>query len=270
LTDGHGATRFVSFSGQPVFDDRLGFQGYRGIAHDVSAAMRAEHLQQLEHTIARILAETDGVPEALKVVVHSICELQGWAAGAFWGFDEQQGRLRWCGGWGTPAARSIAPGVTASGQTIVGALREVPGWLLGHGEPVWIAELKTDPRTAGISLSADADWRSGLFVAIRSRGAVLGVLEFYAPRIAPPDQGLIRVLRVAAAEIGHFYQRAVDMEQLRESEQRFSSTMELAAIGIAHVGHGGRFIYANPQWGTARPSCSISPSRRSRIPRTPV
>src|SRR6185295_628750 len=87
----------------------------------------------------------------------------------------------------------------------------------------------------------------GLFVAVRAHGVVLGVLEFYAPRIAPPDQGLVRVLRVAAAEIGHFYQRAVDIEQLRESEQRFSSTMELAAIGIAHVGDKGHFIYANPQ-----------------------
>ncbi len=247
LTDGHGATRFVSFSGQPIFDAELGFCGYRGIAQDVSVVMRAERLQQLEHTIARILAETDGVAGALKVLVHSICELQGWAAGAFWGHDEQQDRLRWCGGWGTPATHSIAPGANSSGQSIIGALQEAPSWLPAHGEPVWIAELKTDPRTAGTPLLADVDWSSGLFVAVRSRGAVLGVLEFYAPRIAPPDQGLVRVLRVAAAEVGHFYQRAVDIEDLRESEQRFSSTMELAAIGIAHVGDHGRFIYANPQ-----------------------
>src|SRR6185369_8152748 len=159
----------------------------------------------------------------------------------------QQGHLRWCGGWGAPAARSIAPGVSGGGQSIIGALRDVPDWLPGHGEPVWIADIKTDPRTIATRMSADVDWHSGLFVAVRSRGTVLGVLEFYAPEIAPPDPGLNRVLRVAAAEIGHFYQRAVDIDQLRESEERFSSTMELAAIGIAHVGDGGRFIYANPQ-----------------------
>jgi diguanylate cyclase (GGDEF)-like protein/PAS domain S-box-containing protein len=37
------------------------------------------------------------------------------------------------------------------------------------------------------------------------------------------------------------------MERVRESEERFSSTMELAAIGIAHVDNGGKFIYVNPQ-----------------------
>jgi diguanylate cyclase (GGDEF)-like protein/PAS domain S-box-containing protein len=247
LPDARGATRFVSFSGQPIFDDELGFQGYRGIARDVSIAMRAEQLQQLEHTIARILAETDKVQDALKVVVHSICELEGWAAGAFWGFDEQQGQLRWCGGWGAPAARSIVPGSAVVQQTVMGTLREIPDWLPRSGEPAWLAELASDPRTRDTPLTAEADWRSGLFVAVRSRGRVLGALEFYAPRIASPDQGLVRVLRVAAAEIGHFYQRAVDMEQLRDSEQRFASTMELAAIGIAHVGDGGEFIYANPQ-----------------------
>jgi diguanylate cyclase (GGDEF)-like protein/PAS domain S-box-containing protein len=242
----HGA-RFISFSGQPIFDDRHGFCGYRGIAQDVSGSMREERLQQLEHTIARILADTDGVPEALKVVIHSICELQGWSAGAFWGLDDTQERLRYCGGWGGPVVRSVAPGVPAGSESVIGALRDMPYWLPSRGEPVLVEDLANDPRTAARPLPAEFDWRSGVFVAVRSRGSVLGILEFYAARMDAPDPGLQRVLRVTAAEVGHFYQRATDMERLRESEQRFSSTMELAAIGIAHVGHGGRFIYANPQ-----------------------
>src|SRR5690606_23263396 len=47
--------------------------------------------------------------------------------------------------------------------------------------------------------------------------------------------------------LGHFYDRTLTMDRLRESEERFSSTMEFAAIGIAHVASDGRFIYANPQ-----------------------
>jgi diguanylate cyclase (GGDEF)-like protein/PAS domain S-box-containing protein len=65
--------------------------------------------------------------------------------------------------------------------------------------------------------------------------------------VAAPEPQFLRVLRVASVEIGHFYQRAVAIEKLRESEERFSSTMELAAIGIAHVEDSGRFLYANPQ-----------------------
>jgi PAS domain S-box-containing protein len=73
------------------------------------------------------------------------------------------------------------------------------------------------------------------------------VLDFYAPRIAAPDPLFVRVLHAAASELGHFYQRALAVDRLRDSEERFSSTMELAAIGISHVDHTGRFIYVNPQ-----------------------
>jgi diguanylate cyclase (GGDEF)-like protein/PAS domain S-box-containing protein len=84
-------------------------------------------------------------------------------------------------------------------------------------------------------------------VPVKSGTATIGVLEFYAPRVAAPEPQFLRVLRVASVEIGHFYQRAVAIEKLRESEERFSSTMELAAIGIAHVEDSGRFLYVNPQ-----------------------
>ena len=53
--------RYFGFSGQPVFDQRRRFKGYRGIAVDVTVQMRAERLTQLEHTVSRILAEADDV-----------------------------------------------------------------------------------------------------------------------------------------------------------------------------------------------------------------
>ncbi|HEY9183120.1 MAG TPA: EAL domain-containing protein, partial [Gammaproteobacteria bacterium] len=88
---------------------------------------------------------------------------------------------------------------------------------------------------------------TGLVVPVKAGNATVGVLDFYAPRVAAPDPRFLRMLRRLGSEIGHFYQRSVAMEELRESEQRFSSTMELAAIGIAHVDSSGRFLYVNPQ-----------------------
>ena len=40
--------------------------------------------------------------------------------------------------------------------------------------------------------------------------------------------------------------RVLEM-QLRESESRYSSTVELAAVGIAHVDEAGRFLWSNPR-----------------------
>src|SRR6185503_20819395 len=50
------SARYFHFSGQPVFDQRNKFRGYRGIARDVSVLIRAERLAQLENAIAQMLA----------------------------------------------------------------------------------------------------------------------------------------------------------------------------------------------------------------------
>ena len=91
----HAATgvRYFHFSGQPVFDQRNKFKGYRGIARDVSAQIRAERLAQLEHTIAHTLAEADDVATGLRAVIRAMCEAQSWTAGNFWSVDAQRDTL---------------------------------------------------------------------------------------------------------------------------------------------------------------------------------
>ena len=239
LSDGAGNVRHVSFSGQPMFDDKNRFAGYRGIAHDVSIQMRADRLARLEHLIARVLAENDNLQEALLALIRAICESEGWDAGNFWSVDEDKGVVRHCSGWRAGRDSFVASVLDARGG--------VPGWLAGRAEPVWIRDIGQDPRTPRSTLAETMGWNAGLLIPIKSGKKTIGVLEFYAPHIAEPDSRLQRVLCVASGEIAHFYQRVLTMERLRESDERLSSTMELAAIGIAHVDNAGRFIYVNPQ-----------------------
>src|SRR5438552_10551371 len=58
-TDSTGDVRTISTSGQPVFDDKGRFRGYRGIAKDVTKSWRAEQVLALEHAVSRSLAEAD-------------------------------------------------------------------------------------------------------------------------------------------------------------------------------------------------------------------
>ena len=239
LSDRDGNVRHVSFSGQPMFDEKRCFVGYRGIAHDVSVQMRADRLARLEHLIARVLAETDNLPDALHAVIRAICDSESWDAGNFWGVDEDKGVVRHCAGWRAGRDSFVA--------SILDARAGVPSWLTASTEPVWIRDIGRDPRTPRSPLAETMGWHAGLLIPIKSGKKTIGVLEFYAAQIAEPDVRLLRVLCVASGEIAHFYQRVLTVERLRESEERFSSTMELAAIGIAHVDNAGRFIYVNPQ-----------------------
>jgi diguanylate cyclase (GGDEF)-like protein/PAS domain S-box-containing protein len=234
-SDAAGA-RYFNLSGQPIFDQRNRFRGYRGIARDVSAVVRAERFIHLEHAIAHMLAGADDVATGLREVIRAMCDAQSWTAGNFWTVDAQRDTLRHEVGWnsGGHERRSVlSPG------------DRLPHWLT-HG-PVWIGDATRNPRTSRLEPAEPEGWSTGLLIPVKAGSATIGVLDFYAPRVAAPEPQFLKLLRNAGAEIGRFHQRAHALERLRESEERFSSTMALAAIGIAHVEDGGRFRYVNPQ-----------------------
>jgi diguanylate cyclase (GGDEF)-like protein/PAS domain S-box-containing protein len=231
-----GDARYFRFSGQPVFDARRRFKGYRGIARDVTARIRAERLAELGRRITQLLAEADDVAAGLTAVIRAMCEEQVWTAGNFWSVDPQRDTLWHEAGWnihGEGLRSVLSPG------------DRLPVWL-SHG-PVWIGDVVRDPRTSRLERVEAEGWNTGLVIPVRAGDATVGVLDFYAPHVAAPEPTFLKMLRGASAEVGRFYQRALAIERLRESEERFSSTMELAAIGIAHVDEGGRFQYVNPQ-----------------------
>jgi diguanylate cyclase (GGDEF)-like protein/PAS domain S-box-containing protein len=229
-------TRYVSFSGQPVFDERKRFTGYRGVARDVSVETREAALLQLENVVARVLTEGDNVNDGLRRVLEAMCRSQQWTTGNFWRVDEQRDVLHHVVGW--CAAQSEHRSLLTAGDRL-------PPWLMGG--PVWIGDVARDQGTQRLERVEGLGWNTALMIPVKAGQATVGVLEFCAPRVSAPDPQFLRVLRTTSSEIAHFYQRSVAVEKLRESEERFSSTMELAAIGIAHVGDGGRFIYVNPQ-----------------------
>jgi diguanylate cyclase (GGDEF)-like protein/PAS domain S-box-containing protein len=227
--------RYLSFSGQPVFE-RNKFKGYRGIARDVSEQIRGERLARLEHSIAHTIAEANDMVTGLSAVIRAMCEAQTWTAGNFWSVDAQRDTLWHEVGWnavGEDRRSVLTPG------------DRLPHWL-SHG-PVWIGDVVRDRRTSRLERAETNGWNTGLVIPVKAGGVTIGVLDFYAPRVAAPEPQFLKSLRSTSAAIGHFYQRAVALDKLRESEERFSSTMKLAAIGIAHVEEDGRFRYVNPQ-----------------------
>ncbi len=86
--------RYLSFSGQPAFDQRGRFKGYRGVAQDVSARMRAEHLAHLERLVARALAETDDFAAGVRTALRAMCKSEQWTAGNLWIVDDRTRALR--------------------------------------------------------------------------------------------------------------------------------------------------------------------------------
>jgi diguanylate cyclase (GGDEF)-like protein/PAS domain S-box-containing protein len=238
-----GSRRYISVSGEPVFDAAGRFAGYRGVGRDITQQKRGEQLLQLQHTVTRSLAEAAGPVEGAKVALRAICELEGWDCGELWRLDEAGTAMRRFADWVSPAAGERYAEVAVDyvfhrGEGLVGA-----AWQ--SGEPLWIPDASQDARVVRKSRLGRSGAHAVLLCPVHSHGEVTGVLDFMCRRIRVPDAALLEAIAAVATQLGLFLQRAEAQARLSDSEERFRRTFELAGSGLAHLGMDRRFLRVN-------------------------
>src|SRR6185436_10341093 len=142
--DADGERRYRALSGEPMFGAQGEFLGYRGVGRDTTERRREERSKAMEHAVTRCLAEADTEATALRAVLRAICESEQWDCGRYLGADGA-GVLRLVESWTAPGSGL---------EKLVEAARDItiePGvGLAGHvwqaGEPIWIADVRSDPR----------------------------------------------------------------------------------------------------------------------------
>lgn len=237
----NGVMRYYSMSAKPVFTKNGKFAGYRGLTVDVTQKARQERLSELEKNILHILSDATDIEESLQSAICIICSSEGWEAGNYWKLNETEDVLCFDTGWNIPE-RESANWIREQAEAVTFKRGEgLPGWVWVAGEPLWVPDVMKDPRITVTNVTDATGWKAIFLFPVTSEGKVIGVLDFYAPEIAEPDTGLLQVIGILGAEIGHFYQRAVTLKEL----ERYSETFELAAVGIAYVGPGGKFVIVN-------------------------
>ncbi len=218
----------LSLSGEPVFDGRGRFKGYRGVGRDITAQKRAEQMLRLEHQVAHALSGEHEPNEVVRAVIRAVCEVQGWACGRYFRLDEAGGLLRFQDAWcvADPVVRqfversrtiSLRPGEGLSGNV----------WQ--SGEPIWSQDTVRDPRVQHKTLWEGSGLHGGFAFAVVAEGSVIGVLTFSSQAVREPDQRLVQAARVIGSQIGQFLKRKQAEESQRESELRFRSLVQMSS-----------------------------------------
>ncbi len=242
--DPDGEQRFLSLSGEPMFNPAGEFVGYRGVGREVTERRREERLVALEHAVVRHLAGAKSIPSALRAVMQAICETENWDCGRSFQLDETANVMRcdevWSSGVG-PLARFAedSRGATiAPGQGLVGEVWE-------SGAPVFSSDVSRDPRTLANSRVREAGVHGAFLFPVSLNARTIGVLSISSSVVRKPDERLMRTTRLIGAQVGQFLSRKQAEAALAASESRFRQTFELAASGIAHVDLAGHFTDAN-------------------------
>src|SRR5574341_26354 len=223
-----GARRYISVSGDPVFDAKGRFEGYRGIGRDVTKQKRIQQLLKLDHAVTLRLAEAHGTPEALGGALRAICDSLRWDCAQLWKPDDD-GVMRRYAYWATPGDAGATRFVEASrdlefrpGVGLVGAV-----WR--SGEPIWMADAAADARWLRKEIAEETGLRGAAVFPIRADAHVAAVLAFTARRMSAPDQRLWQTLSAIGTQIGQFLGRAEAERGVRQSEARFRALTNLSS-----------------------------------------
>ena len=220
-----GGTRWLSISGEPVFDAERRFRGYRGIGRDITEHKRAEQRLRLEHAVTRVLADADSLGTALQGVLRTICETEGWDCGRYFGVDAGAGVMRMQESWslGMPEVERF---IADSRQLVIKPGVGLVGVTWASGEPLWVPDTQNDPR----ALLSAKGWSRGSFLCpVLADGWTVGVIALTSRTAREPDERLQQAISVIARQIGQFVQRKQAEAVRRESEQRFRSLVDLSS-----------------------------------------
>src|SRR6266705_2355413 len=219
-----GEVRYISTSGQPVFDDKGRFRGYRGIAKDVTDTRRAQELQSLEHSVAHSIAEAESVTAAVTAAIRAICETEGWECGRYFRPDKEAGALRFGESWGVqePAIQEFierSRGITY--KPGVGLMGRV--WQ--SGQPLWVADVTRDSRAQRSAFTDDIGIRGGFVFPVISEAKTIGVLAFNSREARKADERLLKAILAIGGQIGQLLER----KRAEEEQRRFRAAMDASA-----------------------------------------
>ncbi len=246
----NGSRHYIQSSAEPIFDEAGQFAGYRGVGKDVTEHRRANQILQLEHTIARCLAEADEPSTALKTIMSEICESEDWNMGRYFRLDEAAGVMRFEEFWGRNGAETdqimaVSRGFSRRiGEGLVGA-----AWQ--SGEPIWCPDVKTDARVEKIVSSFSKNIHASFVFPLRSSGKTVGVIAFTSHQNRTPDERLLVAARLIGGQIGQYLLRKQAELVLRDSETRFRKLTALSSDWYWELDANLRFSVVSDSVSTA-------------------
>jgi diguanylate cyclase (GGDEF)-like protein/PAS domain S-box-containing protein len=195
-----------------IVSHELTFAGRRArvvLAADVTARRSAENAQHAKLVVAQRLVDSTTIDEAGPKLLDALGSTMGWDAATIWRVNGVSEALRFDTFWSVPTAD---PALTAE---LEHSLRSATfgrgdGWAglaWQTGEPVCEENGPPVEVCAGPAALRRASLHRAVAIPIVGSDGVLGVLEFFNRIRRPIDDGSLRTLTIASAQLGQFLER---------------------------------------------------------------
>ncbi len=179
---------------------------FSAFVRDISTRKRGEARAALQYGTARVLAESEGLPEAITQILRILCELSHWDVGTLWLLNEQTQVLSCAEIWHARAFDAPAFLESTLEQIYARGLG-LPGRVWESGRPVWVPDASQEPGLEPRLVAVQGELRGAFGFPITVAGRITGVLEFFSRDVRQRDDDLLQTIVSIGNQVGQFVQR---------------------------------------------------------------
>jgi PAS domain S-box-containing protein len=214
-----------------------GMRFFSAFLRDLTERKRHETRQAIQLAISQVLMESQTVEQAGRQILQSVGQLADWEVGLIWLLDARQQALRCATVWEKSAKTALENFLHHSLVTAFSSGVGLPGRVLASGEPSWITNVEKDDNFPRLDLARAADLHAAFGFPIKDSKGVVGVMEFFAQEVRPPDNSLLHTFSDIGIKVGQFIERrrladesVALLHDLQEATSRGKTIRGLVAI----------------------------------------
>jgi c-di-GMP-specific phosphodiesterase len=210
----------------------------------------AHRLDGLAHRIKVVasaaLAATS-VDEALRGTLKLVCDETGWPVGHVLRVTDNGTALVSSGIWYDVDSERRGGFRAATAGIRFSSGEGLPGRILESGQPLWLADLGTEPSHPRGGLARASGVAAAIGFPIIGAHGVEGVMEFFGVDPIEPDSELLELISHVGLHLGSVIDRARVTDELERSESRLSRLVESSPDAFLLVELNGTIGLANDE-----------------------
>lgn len=237
----------------PIYDSFGNLIGFSKVVRDMTHRKMSEEQVQKQTDYIRLLQdiavasnEAVRLDDALRFTLRRICDQTGWNVGHALILSKQNlGELVSSRTWYMNDPYQFDSFRTASESITFSAGSGIPGRVLIQNNPIWIDSIDQLPVSERRDAAVKSGLKTGIAFPIRVGRSVVGVIECYSKEVRQRDEQFIQVITQIGTQLGRVIEREQSEKALRQSEARFRTIFEGAALGIELIDLDGHILESN-------------------------
>ncbi|MBI2878062.1 MAG: response regulator [Candidatus Tectomicrobia bacterium] len=226
-----GEVRWLRNFNRPVWDEGQGHVvRIHGATQDITERKRAEEEVRLLQTMTLAINKSEGLHDALLVVLRKVCHVTGWVFGEAWVPRPDGTLLEQSPAWYSRVEELERFRTASEGFTFPPG-KGLPGRAWSSKQPVWMQDVTADPDFLRASIAREVGLKAGMAIPVLANDEVVAVITFYGIEAREEDERLVGLVSAVADQLGSLIQRKRAEEEKERIQSQLFQSQRMESIG---------------------------------------